>query len=541
MPVTEPRSAVGSAVFAENRQANLRLLEELRACEEKVRANSTRMAAKFHQRGQLLPRERLSALLDRGAPFVELSSLAGWKMHDDDGGDNAAGGGMITGVGFVAGVRSVVCVNDSAIKGGAIAPMGLRKNLRAQEIALENKLPMLSLVESAGANLNYQAEIFVDGGRVFHNMARLSAAGIPQITVVHGSSTAGGAYLPGLSDYVIAVRGHAKIFLAGPPLVRAATDEVATDEALGGAELHASVTGSAEYLAEDDGHAISLARQVIEVLAWDRSAAVASRAGLVGKAPNHPADELLSVVPPDYRRPYDVREVIARVADDSQFLEVNELFGRETVCGHAAIEGFSCGIIGNNGPIYPDGATKAAHFIQLCCQSGTPLVFLQNTTGFMVGTDAERAGIIKHGSRLIQAVSNATVPRITLLIGGSFGAGNYGMSGRGYDPRFCFAWPNSRIAVMGGDQAARVLAMITEEKCKRAGTPADPAAIERMTTQVKEKIEQESQAIYATARLWDDGIIDPRDTRQVIGFALATCAESARRTLHPTSFGVARA
>ncbi|MEA2699118.1 MAG: geranyl-CoA carboxylase beta subunit [Myxococcales bacterium] len=538
MPGLDSHVDDASPSFADNRDANLRLVQELRSFEARVRANSARMADKFHQRGQLLPRERLAVLLDRGADFVELSTLAGWRMHDDDGEENAAGGGMMTGIGFVSGVRCVVTVSDSAIKGGAIAPMGLRKSLRAQEIALQNKLPMINLVESAGANLNYQAEIFVDGGRVFHNMARLSAAGIPQLTVVHGSSTAGGAYLPGLSDHVIVVRGQAKIFLAGPPLVRAATGEVATDEALGGAELHATVTGSAEYLADDDAHALALAREVMRSLAWADSLAPADASV---RPPRYSPDELLGVVPSDYRQPYDVREVIARLVDDSQFLEHGATYGAQTVCGRARVAGFACGIIGNNGPLYPDGATKAAHFIQQCCQSGTPLVFLQNTTGFMVGTEVERAGIIKHGSRLIQAVSNATVPRITVMIGASFGAGNYGMSGRSYDPHFCFSWPQSRIAVMGGEQAGRVLAMLAEEKARRAGKPADPAAVEQLTAQVKEKIDGESRAIYATARLWDDGIIDPRDTRNILAFALGTCAESARRTLRPSSFGVARA
>ena len=525
--------------FAENQAANLRLVEELRTCEARVRANSAKMGDRFHQRGQLLPRERLAVLLDRGRDFVELSTLAGWKMHDDDGGEGASGGGIITGMGFVSGVRCLVTVSDSAIKGGAIAPLGLKKTLRAQEIALQNRLPMVNLVESAGANLNYQAEIFVDGGRVFHNMARLSAAGVPQLTVVHGSSTAGGAYLPGLSDQVIAVRGQAKIFLAGPPLVRAATGEVATDEALGGAELHATVTGSADHVADDDAGALELARRLMAQLARDEHPAPA--APVAERPPRHPPDELLGVVPPDYRQPYDVREVIARLVDDSEFLEHGALFGPQTVCGRAAIAGWPCGIIGNNGPLFPEGASKAAHFIQLCCQSGTPLVFLQNTTGFMVGTDAERAGIIKHGSRMIQAVSNATVPRITVMIGGSFGAGNYGMSGRAYDPHFCFAWPQSRIAVMGGEQAARVLAMITAEKLKRAGTPADPAMMEALAAQVRGKIDSESQALYATARLWDDGIIDPRDTRRLLAFLLATCAEGQRRVLRPITFGVARA
>lgn len=538
MAILESKIDPGSQSFAENRDANQKLVDQLRAYEARVRNNSNRLADKFHKKGQLLPRERIAMLLDRGSPFVELCTLAGWKMHDDDGVDGASGGGTIAGIGFVCGVRCMVTASDSAIKGGAITPMGLRKSLRAQELALENRLPAISLIESAGANLNYQSEIFVDGGRVFHNMARLSAAGIPQITVVHGSSTAGGAYMPGLSDYVVMVRGEAKVFLAGPPLVKAATGEIATDEELGGAEMHATITGSAEYLAENDAHGIQLAREIVHTLNWDATGPKATTGS--GKAPRYSPDELLGVVPPDYRQPYDVREVIARLVDDSEFLEFKEHYGSMTVCGHATIDGHRVGILGNNGPIYPDGATKAGQFIQLCNQSSTPLVFLQNTTGYMVGKDAEHAGIIKHGSKMIQAVSNSRVPRLTVLIGGSFGAGNYGMSGRAYEPRFCFAWPNSRIAVMGGEQAARVLSMITEEKYKKQGVTVDPSVLEKLTSSVKDKIDAESTALYATARVWDDGLIDPRDTRRVLAFALATCWEGERRTVHPSSFGVAR-
>lgn len=538
MAILESTIDPSSASFVAHRDENLRLIEQIRAYEGRVRANSARLADKFHKKGQLLPRERIAMLLDRGAPFVELSTLAGFRMHDDDGVDGASGGGTITGIGFVGGVRCLISASDSAIKGGAVTPMGLRKSLRAQELALENRLPSISLIESAGANLNYQAEIFVDGGRVFHNMARLSAAGLPQITVVHGSSTAGGAYMPGLSDYCVMVQGEAKVFLAGPPLVKAATGEVATDEELGGAEMHATITGSAEYLAQNDAHGIALAREIVATLNWP-SLGPSAPIGR-GKPPRYSPDELLGVVPPDYQKPYDVREVVARLVDDSDFLEFKELYGSQTVCGHAMIDGYRVGILGNNGPIHADGATKAAQFIQLCNQSGTPLVFLMNTTGYMVGKDAEHAGIIKHGSKMIQAVSNSRVPRMTVLIGGSFGAGNYGMSGRAYGPRFCFAWPNSRIAVMGGEQAARVLSMITEEKYRKMGAPVDPSVLEKLTAQVKEKIDKESTALYATARLWDDGIIDPRDTRTVLAFALATCWEAERRTVNPSSFGVAR-
>ncbi|MEZ4379762.1 MAG: carboxyl transferase domain-containing protein [Nannocystaceae bacterium] len=538
MPILESSIDPNAASFAENRDAQLALLGEVRAIEQRVRDNSARKAEKFQKRGQLLPRERLARLLDRGAPFLELSTLAGYRMHDDDGKRDVAGGGNIVGIGFVGGVRCLVGAADSAIKGGAVSPMGLRKSLRSQEICLQNKLPSISLAESAGANLMYQAEIFVDGGRIFANMARLSAAGIPQITVVHGSSTAGGAYLPGLSDYVIMVRGKAKVFLAGPPLVEAATGERATDEELGGAELHAAVTGTAEYLAEDDAHAVHLARDLLSKLRWDESLPPA-RARRV-RPPRYPAEELLGVVPADFRKPYDVREVIARLVDDSDFLEFKALYGAATVCGHAAIDGYPVGIIGNNGPIDPDGATKAGHFIQLCSQADVPIVYLQNTTGYMVGTEAERAGMVKHGSKMIQAVANATVPQITLVIGGSFGAGNYGMCGRSFDPRFVFAWPASRIAVMGGEQAAKVMEIITSAKLRRMGMEPNAEAMGVMGKQIKDRLDAESKALYATARLWDDGIIDPRDSREVLAFALATIDESRRRDLHPNTFGVAR-
>ena len=540
MPVLATKVDTRSDTYKANREAQLALIAEFRGAEQRVRDNSNRQAEKFAKRGQLLPRDRVNRLLDRGAPFLELATLAGYKMHDDDGRSDTAGGGNISGIGFVAGVRCMVGCSDSAIKGGSIAPMGLRKSLRAQEIALQNKLPLITLVESAGANLLYQSEIFVDGGRVFANMARLSAAGLPQITVVHGSSTAGGAYLPGLSDYVIAVRNQAKIFLAGPPLVKAAIGEDADDEMLGGAELHASVTGTAEYLAETDAHAIYLARLVMGNLAKAPFANLRGEPPRPFAPPRHDIDELLGIVPPDFKKQYDCREVIARLIDDSDFLEFKQLYGGATVCGHATIEGHACAFIANNGPINPDGATKAAQFIQLCSQSGTPIIYLQNTTGYMVGTAAERAGMVKHGSKMIQAVANATVPQLTLVIGGSFGAGNYGMCGRSYDPRFVFAWPGSRIAVMGGEQAAKVMEIITLAKFARMGLQGDAEAIATMGKSIKDKLDAESTALYATARLWDDGIIDPRDSRRVLALALATCRDAELRQLRPNTFGVAR-
>jgi geranyl-CoA carboxylase beta subunit len=526
-----------SAACASNRAEMLALVEHVRELEAGVRACGERSRARFESRGQLLPRERVDLLLDPGAPFIELSTLAGYRLHDDDGKRNIAGGGSIIGVGFVSGVRCLVNASDSAIKGGAISPMGLRKSLRGQEIALQQRLPVVNLIESGGANLLYQSELFVEGGRIFANMARLSAAGIPQVTVVHGSSTAGGAYMPGLSDYVIAVRDQARIFLAGPPLVKAALGEESTEEELGGAEMHATVSGLAEYLADDDEHGIALAREVVASLGWG---VPGDHRDLPARPPLHSPDELCGVVPVDARQPYDVREVIARITDASEFLEFKAGFGAEMVCGHGTIDGHRVGILGNNGPIFPQGSVKAAQFIQLCCQAGLPLVFLMNTTGYMVGREVEQAGAIKHGAKMIQAVTCATVPRLTVVIGGAYGAGNYGMCGRGYDPDFLFAWPNARLAVMGGEQAATVMKIITRAKFARKGYPLDEAALEAMSGEIRQKLDAESAALFATARLWDDGLIDPRDTRSVLARCLATCADGRRRTLRPSTFGVAR-
>ncbi|MEQ1647154.1 MAG: carboxyl transferase domain-containing protein [Hyphomicrobiaceae bacterium] len=538
MPVIQSRIDPRGDAFQRNRTDMLAVVAEFRALEARVREASDAKRDTFRKRGQLLPRERVALLLDQGAPWLELSTLAGLKMHDDDGAGGIQGGGGIVGIGVVSGIRCVVAASDSAIKGGTSTPMGVKKNQRAQQIALQNKLPMVRLVESGGANLLYQAEMFVEGGRGFANQARMSAAGIPQVTVVNGSSTAGGAYLPGLSDYVILVRNKAKVFLAGPPLLRAATGEIATDEELGGAEMHATVSGLGDYLAADDADGIRIAREVMAKLPWN--AQVPQLTARSFKAPLHAPDEMAGVVPIDYRKPVDVHEVIARLVDDSDFLDFKALYGVHTVCGHACIEGNAVGIVGNNGPIDADGATKAAQFIQLCCQSNTPIIYLQNTTGYMVGRQAEQDGIIKHGSKMIQAVANATVPQITLHIGASFGAGNYGMCGRGFDPRFIFAWPNNRIAVMGGPQAARVMSIVTEEKQKREGKPVDRVLLDRMEAGIIKRMDDESTAYYATARLWDDGLIDPRDSRTVLALCLAICREADIRPLQPSTFGVAR-
>ena len=535
MSVIESALDPNSEEYRQNRDALLAAVEEFRAIEQAVVDTAEGKRAKFEKRGQLLPHERISRLLDTGSPFLSLMNLAGYKMHDDKDGTEA-GGSTIAGIGYVSGVRCLVTASNSAIKGGTISPSGLHKTLRLQRIAMENKLPVVSLVESGGANLNYAAEVFVDGARTFANQARLSAAGIPQITVVHGNATAGGAYQPGLSDYVVVVRERAKMFLAGPPLLKAATGEIATDEELGGAEMHSGTAGTAEYLAENDADGIRQARDLVKLLGWRRAAPASDDF----EPPRYDAEELLSVVPADAKKPYDVREIIARIADGSDFLDFKNDWDSATVCGWSTIEGKPVGIIGNNGPITPRGAAKAAQFIQLCDQTRRPLLFLHNTTGFMVGTDAEQNGIIKHGSKMLQAVANARVPKISIVVGGSYGAGNYAMCGRGLDPRFIFAWPNSKVAVMGGQQAGMVLRIVAEAKQRANGIEPDEKGLDMLQQTTAQKLDSQSTALYGTARLWDDGIIDPRDTRRVVAYALDICADAQHRELHPNAFGVAR-
>ena len=537
MPILDTQLDPQSQAYAENRQAMLAGIEQIRQLERKLLEKAAEAKPKFDKRGQLLPRERLNLLLDPGAPFLELASLAGYKLHDDKDGSQA-GGGLIAGIGYVSGVRALVVANNSAIKGGTISPSGLKKSLRLQQIAMENKLPMITLAESGGANLNYAAEIFVEGARSFANQARMSAMGLPQITVVHGSATAGGAYQPGLSDYVVVVRGKAKLFLAGPPLLKAATGEIATDEELGGAQMHAQIAGTAEYLAENDADGIRLVREIVGLLPWNARLPVAT--SCTWDEPLYPIEELLGLIPQDPKKPYDVREIIARIADGSQFLEFKGEFDQQTLCGHLKIQGRSCGFIGNNGPITPQGASKAAQFIQLCDQSQTPLLFFHNTTGFMVGTESEQQGVIKHGSKLIQAVANARVAKLTIVVGGSYGAGNYAMCGRGLDPRFIFAWPNSRTAVMGGAQAGKVLRIVTEARQLKEGLVPDPKVLDMLEQVTAQKLDSQSTALYGSASLWDDGLIDPRDTRTLLGYLLDICHEAEVRQLQPNSFGVAR-
>jgi geranyl-CoA carboxylase beta subunit len=539
MPILDSTIAPSSDAYKANRAGMLALIARMRALEERARAASAAAKDRFHKRGQLLPRERVALVLDPGSPFIELSTLAGYMFDVPDADKSVPGGGLVAGIGFVSGVRCMVSANDSGIDAGALQPYGLDKTLRVQELALENKLPYVQLVESAGANLlRYRVEDFVRGGNIFRNLARLSAAGLPVVTVTHGSSTAGGAYQTGLSDYIVMVRGRTRAFLAGPPLLKAATGEIATEEELGGAEMHTGISGLGDYLAEDDRDALRIARDIMAKLEWDRPAAAEQPSAW--RPPRHDPEELLGIVPMDYRRPVDMRQAIARIVDDSDFLEFSALYGPATVCGHARIEGQAIGVVTNNGPLDVPGANKATHFIQACCQSRTPLLYLNNTTGYMVGREYEEAGMIKHGSKMIQAVTSATVPQITIYCGASFGAGNYGMCGRGFHPRFCFSWPNAKTAVMGGDQAAETMAIVTEAASVRRGKPVEREKLDAMKAEIIRVFDGQMDVFSTSARLLDDGVIDPRDTRGILAEVLAICREAEQRNPQPMQFSVAR-
>lgn len=540
-----------STVALQRREAMLGRIAALRALEERSAAASAKSRPAFDKRGQLLPRERVALLLDAGAPWLGLCSLAGYLQDSKDSAQSVPGGGVVAGIGFVSSVRCMVVASDSGIEAGAIQAMGLEKILRVQEIALQNKLPFIHLVESAGANLmRYRVEGFVHGGSLFRNLARLSAAGIPVITVQHGSGTAGGAYMPGLSDVVIMVRKRSRAFLAGPPLLMAATGEVATEEELGGAEMHAGTSGLGEQLADDDRQALGLAREVVARTSWSNRPLAKTGRRLTAinsiatedapREPLYPVDELLGLVPSDLRQPLDMHEVIARLVDGSDFLPFKSLYGAATVCVQASIDGHAVGIISNNGPIDVAGANKATHFIQLMCQLGHPIVYLQNTTGYMVGKESEQAGMIKHGSKMIQAVTNATVPQITIQCGASFGAGNYGMCGRGYAPRFLFSWPSAKTAVMGGEQAARTMQIVGEAALARKGIAPDPAQSQAQYDKIVAMFEAQADVFYTSGLVLDDGVIDPRDTRAVLAQCLAMCADAEARQLRPMQFGVAR-
>ncbi|NIY69282.1 Methylcrotonoyl-CoA carboxylase beta chain [Streptomyces malaysiensis] len=485
------------------------------------------------ERGKLLPRERVDTLLDPGSPFLELSPLAAHGMYERQ----APAAGVITGVGRVSGRECVIVANDATVKGGTYYPLTVKKHLRAQEVALQNQLPCLYLVDSGGGYLPAQDEVFPDRdhfGRIFYNQATMSARGIPQISAVLGSCTAGGAYVPAMSDEVVIVRKQGTIFLGGPPLVKAATGEVVTAEELGGGDLHTSVSGVADHLAADDADALRIVRDIVATCA-----SPAPR-GWETAPPEEPAldpEELYGLVPPDNRTPYDVREVIARVVDGSRFHEFKANYGNTLVTGFARIHGHTVGIVANNGILFGESALKGAHFIQLCDRRGVPLLFLQNISGFMVGRDYEAAGIAKHGAKMVTAVACARVPKFTVVIGGSFGAGNYGMCGRAYSPRFLWMWPNARISVMGGDQAASVLATVRRDQVEARGEVWPAEAEEEFTRPIREQFERQGSPYYATARLWDDGIIDPLDTRTVLGLALSAAAHTP---LEQVGYGVFR-
>ena len=539
MATIESTISPGSDAFQANRSGMLALLQRVRSAEARAVAASNKSHPRFESRGQLLPRERLALLLDPGAPWLELCTLAGYGMDTPDPEHTVPGGGVIGGIGWVAGIRCMVSASDSGIDAGAMQAMGLDKALRIQELALENKLPYVQLVESAGANLlKYRVEGFIKGGGLFRNLARMSARGLPVVTVTHGSSTAGGAYQTGLSDYIIMVRGRTRAFLAGPPLLMAATGEVATEEDLGGAQMHTHVSGLGDYLAEDDRDALRLAREVLGQIDWPQAEPPQSTVRAF-KPPRFDAEELLGIMPMDHKRPVDMRQVIARFVDDSEFLPFGENYGAATVCGHARIEGWAVGIITNNGPIDNAGAAKATHFIQACCQSRTPLIYLNNTTGFMVGRQFEEGGMIKHGSKMIQAVANATVPQITLYCGASFGAGNYGMCGRGFAPRFCFSWPNAKTAVMGGEQAAKTMAIVTEAAMSRKGA-VDQAKLDALQAGIIQRFDSQMSVFTTSALLLDDGVIDPRLTRDVLAQVLSVCRDGDARQPQAMQFSVAR-
>ncbi|TLP70202.1 methylcrotonoyl-CoA carboxylase [Pseudomonas nitroreducens] len=520
--------------FAANAATMLENVQDLRAVLGRVHEGGGAAAqAKHTARGKLLVRERINRLLDAGSPFLEVSALAAHDVYGED----VAAAGVVAGIGRVEGVECMIVGNDATVKGGSYYPLTVKKHLRAQTIAQQNRLPCIYLVDSGGANLPRQDEVFPDRehfGRIFFNQANMSAQGIPQIAVVMGSCTAGGAYVPAMSDETIMVRNQATIFLAGPPLVKAATGEVVSAEDLGGADVHCKTSGVADHYAEDDEHALAIARRCIANLNWTKQGKLNT---LAPRAPLYASDELYGVIPVDSKQPFDVREIIARLVDGSEFDEFKALFGTTLVCGFAHLHGYPVAILANNGILFAEAAQKGAHFIELACQRGIPLVFLQNITGFMVGQKYEAGGIAKHGAKLVTAVACAQVPKFTVIIGGSFGAGNYGMCGRAYDPRFLWMWPNARIGVMGGEQAAGVLAQVKREQAERAGNALSAEDEAKIKAPILEQYERQGHPYYSSARLWDDGVIDPAQTRDVLGLALSA---SLNAPVEATRFGVFR-
>ncbi|WP_312842081.1 carboxyl transferase domain-containing protein [Stutzerimonas nitrititolerans] len=523
-----------SPEFAANREAMLTQVNDLRTLLGRVHEGGGEKAQLRHtSRGKLLPRDRIDRLLDPGSPFLEVGQLAAHDVY----GEEVPAAGLVAGIGRIEGVECMIVANDATVKGGSYYPLTVKKHLRAQTIAQQNRLPCIYLVDSGGANLPRQDEVFPDRehfGRIFFNQANMSAQGIPQIAVVMGSCTAGGAYVPAMADEAIMVRNQATIFLAGPPLVKAATGEVVTAEDLGGADVHCKTSGVADHYAESDEHALAIARRCVANLNWRKLGEVNSRAPI---APLFDAEELYGVIPADAKQPFDVREVIARLVDGSLFDEFKALYGSTLVCGFAHIHGYPIAILANNGILFAESAQKGAHFIELACQRGIPLLFLQNITGFMVGQKYEAGGIAKHGAKLVTAVACARVPKFTVIIGGSFGAGNYGMCGRAYDPRFLWMWPNARIGVMGAQQAAGVLAQVKREQAERSGQTFSAEEEARLKQPILEQYEHQGHPYYSSARLWDDGVIDPAQTRDVLGLALSA---SLNAPIEPTRFGVFR-
>jgi len=525
---------IGSPEFAENQRAMQDLVDELRAKAQQVSLGGNEKSRERHVgRGKLLPRERVNGLLDRGSPFLEVGQFAASGMYDD----GVPSAGIVTGVGRISGLECMVVANDATVKGGTYYPLTVKKHLRAQEIARENRLPCVYLVDSGGAFLPKQDEVFPDRehfGRIFFNQATMSGLGIPQIAVVMGSCTAGGAYVPAMSDEAVIVKNQGTIFLGGPPLVKAATGEVVSAEALGGADVHSRISGVTDHYANDDAHALAIARRIVANLNGVKSNPLAMADS---RPPAYEGEEIYGVVPSEARKPYDVREVIARIVDDSEFDEFKQLYGSTLVCGFSHIFGYPVGILANNGILFSESAKKGAHFIELCCQRGIPLLFLQNITGFMVGSKYESGGIAKDGAKLVTAVACARVPKFTVIIGGSFGAGNYGMCGRAYSPRFLWSWPNSRISVMGGEQAAQVLAQVRRDNMEKAGNSWPDEEAEAFMDPIRAQYESQGNPFYGSARLWDDGIIDPADTRRVVGLGISTALNAP---IEPTPFGVFR-
>ncbi|MBT9554216.1 MAG: methylcrotonoyl-CoA carboxylase [Hydrogenophaga sp.] len=539
MPALDTKLNARSADFQANAAAMRAVVDDLKAQVEKATLGGGEAArAKHTARGKLLPRDRVQMLLDPGTPFLELSPLAALNMYPDrDGTDSAPCAGVIVGIGRVSGVDCMIVCNDATVKGGTYYPLTVKKHLRAQEVAQQNQLPCIYLVDSGGANLPNQDEVFPDRdhfGRIFFNQANMSAQGIAQIAVVMGSCTAGGAYVPAMSDETIIVKNQGTIFLGGPPLVKAATGEVVTAEDLGGGDVHTRLSGVADHLAQNDLHALALARQAVKNLNARKVPPITT---IDPVAPRYPAEELYGVIPTDTRKPFDVREIIARIVDGSDFDEFKSRFGTTLVCGFARIEGMPVGIIANNGILFSESALKGAHFIELCCQRKTPLVFLQNITGFMVGRKYENEGIARNGAKMVTAVATAAVPKFTVIIGGSFGAGNYGMCGRAYSPRFLWMWPNARISVMGGEQAASVLATVKRDGIEGKGGSWSAEEEAAFKAPIKEQYEVQGHPYYATARLWDDGVIDPADTRRVLALGLSA---SLNAPIPETKFGLFR-